>query len=417
MKIIPPHSLELERALIGQILLEPSLLKKSALREGDFYTTGLRRVFVEIENIARRGETPDLLTLSEKLSPQELQAANECMTEAVSAVNFPFQARRLSDLTARRRLQKICFESAEKLNDAEISDVLMRIRDEMGRIISGQGSQTVDGKEIALQAWTHTENRAKHGTRLSGIPTGVQGIDSITDGYQAAELTIPAGRPSTGKTAFALSGILTAAQAGFPAGFISIEMGSTQIGLRLQACLSEIPMWKLRKGQGVDWERLATTSNTLSLLPLHFVFGIRNLRDVISSIVDLVESKGAKIVFVDYLQLIRADGAQNREREISMISGELKALAVSLKVPIVCLSQLSRAPEKREDRRPGLADLRDSGSIEQDADLVIFLYRWSITEPKGPVEFIIAKGRNCGCGTVKGYFDGDIQRFKPGEEE
>lgn len=125
-----------------------------------------------------------------------------------------------------------------------------------------------------------------------------------------------------------------------------------------------------------------------------------------------MENEGAKILFLDYFQLVKAEGAQNREREISMISGELKSLAVSLKVPLIALSQLSRAPEKREDRRPGLSDLRDSGSLEQDADNVILLFRENISELKGPVDFIIAKGRNTGGGTFQGIFDGETQRFE-----
>lgn len=243
-------------------------------------------------------------------------------------------------------------------------------------------------------------------------------LDDHLDGFQEGEFSIIAARPSIGKSAFALHCLLTAAQAGFSGAFLSLEMGQGQITDRLHSTLSGIPLWKIRKGllSQEDWGKITPASNTLHSLPVRFSFDRRNLKDVISTIISLVENHGVKIIFLDYLQRVVADGPQNREREISLISGEMKALATSLKVPVVALSQLSRAPEKREDKRPALADLRDSGSLEQDADNVILLYRPAMDEPKGEIEFIIAKGRNSGCDTFTGHFDGDTQRFSMKDE-
>jgi replicative DNA helicase len=266
---------------------------------------------------------------------------------------------------------------------------------------------------MAASGWKRIEDRASRKGTLSGIPCGLRCLDDHLDGFQDCELTIIAARPGKGKTAFSLHCLLTAARAGFPGAFLSLEMGRGQITDRLHSTLSRIPLWKIRRGLlgSEEWEKITDASNTFNSLPVRFVFDARNLKDVISTIIGQVENHGVKILFLDYLQLVKADGAQNRDREISIISGELKSLAVSLKVPLVALSQLSRAPEKREDKRPVLADLRDSGSLEQDADNVILLYRPEINESKGPVEFIVGKGRNSGCGVFTGYFDGETQIF------
>ena len=416
--MIIPHSPEIERAVIGQILLEPDLLRKGGVREADLHGAPLRRIYKAMESLFRKGQGIDLPLLADQLSKEDLQTANSISSEIFSTDNFPLHVARLKELSAKRKLQTLCAEAAGKIPERSLDEILLKVKTGLSEIITGQGAESITSAEMAAQGWKWIEERARSRGSLSGIPCGLKALDDHMDGFQPSELNLIAARPGIGKTAFSLHCLLTAAQAGFPGAFLSLEMGQSQIEARLLSCLSGVHLWKIRKGilGAGEWDKITAGSNILNSLPVRFVFGLRNLRDVISSMIANVENEGTKILFLDYLQLMRADGAQNREREISMMSGELKSLAISLRVPIVCLSQLSRASERREDRRPGLSDLRDSGSIEQDADTVLFLYRESIAEPKGEVEFIVAKGRNTGCGTFTGFFDGETQRFREIEE-
>lgn len=417
--MIVPHSPEIERAVIGQLLLEAELLRKSGLREEDFHGGTSKRIFQAMENLFRKGQGFDLPLLAENLRPEDFQNLNELSGEVFTTGNFPLHVAALKDLSSKRRLQAVCAEAASKIHDKEFEEVFLGVRQGLSEIMNGQeGTNSISAAEMASHGWEWVEQRAQRRNRLSGIPCGLKSLDDHLDGFQNSELTIIAGRPGQGKTAFALHCLLAAARAGFTGAFLSLEMGQVQIENRLLSNLSRIPLWKIRKGHlGVeDWDKVTTASNALSTLPFRFIFAVRDLRSVISSMINLVETKGTRLLIVDYLQLIRVVGAQNREREISMISGELKSLAVSLRVPIIALSQLNRKAETRDDRKPGLADLRDSGSLEQDADNVLLLYRDDITESNGPIEFIVAKGRNIGGGIFHGLFDGTTQRFTDGDK-
>lgn len=409
-----PSSPEIERAVIGQILLEPGLLRKNGPEETDFHNGALRRVYRTMKETFQERQGIDLPLLADSLTGDDLQTLNDISSEFFTTENFCLHVARLKELSAKRKLQTLCVEAAGKIPERPLDESLLKIRGGLSEIVKGQGAESISGDRLAAEGWRRIEERAKRQGVLSGIPCGVESLDAHLDGLQPCELIIIAGRPGMGKTALALSFQASAARAGFPGGFLSLEMGQGQIEARLLSSLSAVPLWKIRKGNlsAAEWEKITAGASELNALPIRFIFGVRNLRDVVSAMIRLVENEGAKILFLDYLQLVRAEGAQNREREIGMISGELKALAVSLQVPIVALSQLSRAPEKREDRRPGLADLRDSGSLEQDADTVILLFREDINEPKGKIDFIVAKGRNTGGGTFTGYFDGDIQQFQ-----
>ncbi len=416
--MIIPHFPEIEKAVLGSFLLEPGLLRKAGLKEADFHGGAFARIFRAMEDLFRKGQGVDLPLLAEHLKTEDFEILNEVSSEAFTADNFLLHVSRLKELSSKRSLQYLCLEIIRGIHERELGESLLKARQGLSGILAGQGADSITGAEMAAHGWEWIEKRAQKRGSLSGIPCSLKPLDNHLDGFQPSELSIIAGRPGQAKTAFALHCLLSAARAGFPGAFLSLEMGQDQIENRLLSNISGVPLWRIRKGcLGADeWEKITAASNTLNSLPIRFVFRVRNLKDVISSMVNLTENQGAKILFLDYLQLVKADGAQNREREISMISGELKSLAVSLKVPIISLSQLSRAPEKREDRRPGLADLRDSGSLEQDADNVILLYRPDINEPKGPVDFIIGKGRNTGGGTFKANFDGEKQRFSEDAE-
>jgi replicative DNA helicase len=411
--VIFPQSPEIERAVIGELLQKPDLLKKAGLREADFEGAAFRRIYRAMEELFGKGQGFDITLLTEKLNKEDLVILDGAGSEALSIENFPLHTSRLKELSSKRSLQYLSLEVIRGIEDRTLGESLLRARRGLSEILQGQGGDSITAAEMAADGWRRIEERAKRRGTFSGVPCGLKPLDDHLDGFQPSELSIIAARPSIGKTAFSLHCLLTAAQAGFPGAFISLEMGQSQIESRLLSNLSTVPLWKIRKGflDSGEWDKITAGSNILNSLPLRFIFGVRNLREVISSMIGLAENEGAKILFLDYLQLVKAEGAQNREREISMISGELKSLAVSLRVPVIALSQLSRAPEKRDDRRPGLADLRDSGSLEQDADNVILLFREDINKPRGEVEFIVAKGRNTGTATFHGIFNGEFQQF------
>jgi replicative DNA helicase len=409
-----PQSPEIEAAVIGQLLQKPDLLKKSGLKEADFEGAAFRRIYRAMEELFRKGQGFDITLLTEKLSKEDLVILDGAGSEVFSFENFPLHASRLKELSSKRSLQYLALEIIRGIDDRTLGESLIKARRGLSEILEGQGGDSITAAEMAAAGWKRTEERAKRRGELSGVPCGLKPLDDHLDGFQPCELSIIAARPGIGKTAFCLHCLLTAARVKVPGAFLSLEMGEGQIQDRLLSSLSGVPLWRIRKGILGDgeWDKITGAASILNGFPFRFIFGVRNLRDAISSMIRLVETEGARILFLDYLQLVKAEGAQNREREISLISGELKSLAVSLRVPIVALSQLSRAPEKREDRRPGLADLRDSGSLEQDADNVILLFREDINKPKGKVEFIVAKGRNTGGGTFQGVFDGETQRFE-----
>ncbi len=417
--MVIPQSPEIERAVIGQLLLEPDLLRKAGLRAEDFRNRTLQRIFRAMAGLFQKKQTFDLPLLAGYLGQTDFEILNKISSESFTTINFPSHASQLRELSAKRKLQVLFAEAAEDLSKRESKEIYLKVRQGSSEIMAGQGAESITGAEMAAHGWKWIQERAERKGNLAGIPCGLKPLDEHLDGFWETELYLIAARPSVGKSAFAQHCLLSAARAGFPGAFLSLEMGQIQIEHRILSNLSGIPLWKIRKGllKQEEWDKIGLAANALCCLPIRFSFGARNLKDVISTAINFVENHEVKILFLDYLQLVSADGAQNREREVSMISGEMKGLAASLKVPVIALSQLSRAPEKREDRRPSLADLRDSGSLEQDADNVILLYRESISEPRGEVEFIIAKGRNCGTGTIKAFFDGETQRFRESEND
>jgi len=417
--VIIPYSPEIEQAVIGQLLLEPGLLKKSGLKEDDFRGNALRRIFRAMVDLFRKNQTFDLPFLGGYLVPADLEILNKISSESFTTINFLSHVSQLRELSTKRNLQALFAKAAEELGKREAKEIYLNVRQGSSEIMGGRGAESSTGAEMAAHGWKWIQERAERKGDLAGIPSGLNPLDEHLDGFLDTELSLIAARPSVGKSAFAQHCLLSAARAGFPGAFLSLEMGQIQIEHRILSNLSGIPLWKIRKGllKQEEWDKIGGAANTLCSLPIRFSFGARNLKDVISTAINFVENHEVKILFLDYIQLVRADGAQNREREVSMISGELKGLATSLKVPVIALSQLTRAPEKREDRRPTLADLRDSGSLEQDADNVILLYREDISQPRGEVEFIVAKGRNCGTGTIKAFFDGETQRFRESEND
>lgn len=277
--------------------------------------------------------------------------------------------------------------------------------------------QTFSVRDILQSTMSYIETRVNNPGVLSGIRSGFQALDDITDGFQPGNLILIPARPSTGKSAWMLNVIQSAAQ-DVPVGVISLEMTDIDNGLRLLAANTGIHINKIRKGflGEKDFASLVRASETLAQLPIFWQFGQNTEKALEKSVQGLVEKEGCRMIFIDHMHLMRTEGkSQNREREIAVLSQTGKNLAMQYKIPMVFLCQLNRESEKA-NRKPVLSDLRDSGSLEQDADLIIFLHQID-KENKTAIEMIIAKGRNVGTGSILMEYEGDITKFSiPGEK-
>ena len=428
-----PNNLEAERTVLGAVLVDNAAFNSAAeiLTRDDFYRESHRRVFDAMAALAERSQPIDLVTLKDELTKGgALEAAGGAaylgsLLDGVPRItNVEHWSRIIKEravlrnlIHASNRIVQSCFEGEDEaavlLDRAEkaIFDIAER------RIRQG----FVGIREIVKESFRTIDQLSQSKEMVTGLPTGFVDIDEMTSGLQKGELVIVAARPAMGKTSFCLNVAQHASmRAGETVGIFSLEMSKEQLVLRMLCSDSRVDAHKLRTGrlQEKDWARLAKAYADLSaskvfiddsstLSPLEMRAKCRRLR----------AEHGLGLVIVDYLQLVTSTGrVENRQQEISAISRSLKGLAKELSVPVVALSQLSRAPEARTDRRPQLSDLRESGALEQDADIVMFIYREEEYKPsdenRGIAEIIIGKQRNGPTGTRKLAFIKEFTRFE-----
>ncbi|PYQ19029.1 MAG: replicative DNA helicase [Acidobacteria bacterium] len=428
-----PHNLEAERTVLGAVLVDNAAFSSAAevLTREDFYRESHRRIFEAMAVLAERSQPIDLVTLKNELTRGgALEAAGGAaylgsLLDGVPRItNVEHWSRIIKEravlrnlIHASNRIVQSCFEGEDEaavlLDRAEkaIFDIAER------RIRQG----FVGIREIVKESFRTIDQLSQSKEIVTGLPTGFVDIDEMTSGLQKGELVIVAARPAMGKTSFCLNVAQHASmRAGETVGIFSLEMSKEQLVLRMLCSDSRVDAHKLRTGrlQEKDWARLAKAYADLSaskvfiddsstLSPLEMRAKCRRLR----------AEHGLGLVIVDYLQLVTSTGrVENRQQEISAISRSLKGLAKELSVPVVALSQLSRAPEARTDRRPQLSDLRESGALEQDADIVMFIYREEEYKPsdenRGIAEIIIGKQRNGPTGTRKLAFIKEFTRFE-----
>ena len=399
-----------------------------------FYREGNRRIFRAMVGITERGDVVDALTLAEELSRRgELEAAGgkehiaELMYAVPTSANVEYHARIVKEKALQRRLIETCTAliteafagtstAAELLDEAEHR--VFQVSQQRG----AQGFMRI--KELMWPTMERIEALQRGGKTITGVPTGFADLDEMTSGFQPAELVIVAARPSMGKTAFVLNVAQYAAiEKNVPVALFSLEMSKESLVQRMLTAEARVDAQKLRKGmlRDDDFPRMARAAGILSAAPIWIddSAGI-TLLEIRSKARRLKADANVGIVIVDYLQLIQGPpNSESRQQEISTISRSLKALAKELNVPVVALSQLSRAPEQRAgDHRPQLSDLRESGAIEQDADVIMFIYREVVYKPdlpedqRGIAEVIVGKQRNGPIGTVKLTFLGQHTRFE-----
>ena len=439
---VPPHSVEAEQSLLGGLLLDNQAFDRIAdlVAAEDFYRDDHRRLFRHIARLIEQGKPADVVTVAESVEASEDKDRTggpaylgSLAQNTPSALNIRRYAELVRERSVQRRLAQVATEIAETALSPAGKDVGQLLDEAETRIleVGEKGQRGTQGFEQIQPVLARVFERIDHlyhqenKSDVTGVPTGFIDLDERTAGLQPGELVIVAGRPSMGKTALALNfAEHVAVKNGIPVAIFSMEMGATQLAMRLLGSIARVDQHKMRTGRLNDeeWSRLSSAMGDLHNAPIYIdETGALNSLELRSRARRMHRQSGKLgLVVVDYLQLMSASGAsqgENRATEISEISRSMKALAKELACPVVALSQLNRALETRNDKRPMMSDLRESGAIEQDADLILFIYREEVyfpekMESRGIAEVIIGKQRNGPIGKVELTFLGEHTRFE-----
>jgi replicative DNA helicase len=437
---LPPQAVDLEEAVLGALMLEKDALTDviEILHPEAFYKDSHRMIFSAIHRLFHRPEPVDILTVTNELKKSgELDmvggpfAITQLTNRVASAANIKYHTHIILQKHIQRELIRI---SSETIKDAyedttDVFSLLDRIEKNIYDVTSGNIKKNYQAMNAMVsEAYKQIEEAKKIGSGINGVESGFTELDRITSGWQKSDLVVIAARPGMGKSALVLSlARNSAVEFKKPVAVFSLEMNSIQLVQRLIASETGIDSDKLKKGKlnDIEWKQLVTMTGKLSDAPIYIDDSAAlSIFDFRSKCRRLKLEHDVQLIIIDYLQLMRGETDNkngNREQEISLISRSLKAIAKELNVPIIALSQLSRAVETRGGtKRPQLSDLRESGAIEQDADMVIFIYRpeyYDLHEDesgqstKGMAELIIAKHRNGTTGSVKLKFIGHLAKF------
>lgn len=431
---IPPQNIEAEQAVLGAMLIKKEAVIEAMeiLRPEDFYRDAHRVVFEAIMAVFQNDSAVDMITVTEQLKKSDLLdkaggvAGVTALANAVpTAANVVYHAKIVREKAELRELINAgseitgwAFEDSDDV-DAVMDKAEKRILEVTARENSADFTPM---KDIVISVFKQIEERSTNKGGLTGVASGFTDLDRLTSGFQPSDLILVAARPSMGKTAFTLNiASYVAVHLDKPVAFFSLEMSKEQLAQRMLCSEGGIDSQRLRNGdmKDEDWEHVIAAADRLTYAPVFIddTPGI-TVMELRSKARRIKAEHGLSMVIIDYLQLMSGKGSKNgdnRQQEISEISRSLKALARELKVPVIALSQLSRSVESRQVKRPMLSDLRESGSLEQDADIVMFLYREDYydkeTEQQNVTEVIVAKHRNGPIDTVRLYFDKEFTRF------
>ena len=438
---LPPHSVEAEQSVLGGLLLENEALDKIAdiLSSADFYRHDHRLIFAHIGKLIEHNRPADIVTVAESLeSTAELSGVGGIAYLGALAQNTPTAAniRRYAEIVRERAVMRKLVEVGSGIAESAYSpqgrDAQQLLDEAEARIfqIAEGGKRSSEGfvdiKILLPQVADRIDQlfQRDNPNDVTGVPTGFSDLDSMTSGFQPGDLVIVAGRPSMGKTAFSLNiAENVALDTGLPVAVFSMEMAATQLAMRMIGSVGRLDQHRMRTGrlEDEDWVRLTTALGKLNDAPIFIDEGAGLSSFDVRARARRLHRQCGKLglIVVDYLQLMSAPAGrqgENRATEISEISRSLKALAKELDVPVVALSQLNRSVEQRPDKRPVMSDLRESGAIEQDADLILFIYRDEVynadSPDKGTAEIIIAKQRNGPIGRLRLTFIGENTRFE-----
>jgi replicative DNA helicase len=430
---LPPHNVEAEQSILGGVLFENDALNTiiEFLEDGDFYREAHQKIFKCMIALSEKNEPLDLITLTNELKKKkELEEIGGSsylagLVESVpTAANIVYYAKIVKEKSILRKListaTAIVTQSYQEGKNLE--DFLDEAEQAIFRISENQVRPAFYPiKEIVKESFKVIERLYEKKELITGVPSGFKDLDRKTAGFQNADLIIVAGRPSMGKTALCLNIAQHAAiNVKIPTAIFSLEMSKEQLAIRMLCSEARVDSARLRSGflSESDWPKLTMAAGALSDAPIFIddsaAISVLELR---AKARRLKADRGLGLVVVDYLQLMRGrSGAERREQEISEISRSLKALAKELNIPVIAISQLSRKAEDRPGRRPQLSDLRESGAIEQDADVIIFIYRDEVYNPdsdqRGTAEVIIGKQRNGPTGKADLSFISEFTTFK-----
>lgn len=433
LKRILPHSIEAEQSVIGSMLMDKDAIPAAVdiLSKEDFYSTQYGIMFECMVELYNEAKPIDLITVQNRLKEKDvppevasLEAVKDIINTVPTSTNIKSYANIVHDKAVMRRLIRTsediansCYAGKEPL-DVILEDTEKNI---FNVVQQKKHGELVPIAEIAETVLSKIEKASKTKEKITGVPTGFSDLDYMTSGFQPSDLVLVAARPSMGKTALVLNIVRhVAMKKKRPCMIFSLEMSKEQLVNRLLSMESDINSQKLRTGElgDSDWEQLVQAVMEVRKAPLTIddTPGI-TVTELRSRCRKVKLEKGLDLIVIDYLQLMSGSSkrSENRQQEVSEISRNLKAIAREMECPVIALSQLSRAPDQRPDHRPQLADLRESGAIEQDADIVMFIYRDERynpdTEHPGEAELIVAKQRNGPTGTVNLVWKEDTTKF------
>ncbi|WP_026675537.1 replicative DNA helicase [Alkalihalobacterium bogoriense] len=429
----PPQNIEAEQAVLGAVFLEEHALITATERllPDDFYRAAHQRLYEVMLDLAQKGEPVDLITVTSELQDRKwlddvggVSYLTDLANAVPTAANIDYYCQIVEEKSVLRRLIRVATNIAadgytsEDEVDAILNDAEKTILDVAQR---KNTSAFISIKDVLVEAYDRIEMLQNQTGDITGIETGFSELDRMTAGFQRNDLIIVAARPSVGKTAFALNiAQNVATKTSENVAIFSLEMSAGQLVQRMLCAEGNIDAQRMRTGQLIpeDWQKLTMAMGSLSRAGIYIddTPGVK-VNDIRAKCRRLKQEKGLGMILIDYLQLIQGNGrgGENRQQEVSEISRTLKAIARELEVPVIALSQLSRGVESRQDKRPMMSDIRESGSIEQDADIVAFLYRDDYydkeTENQNIIEIIIAKQRNGPVGTVELAFVKEYNKF------
>jgi replicative DNA helicase len=447
MDRIPPQNIEAEESILGALLIDKNALVKiaDALRPDDFYRKQHGEIYQAMLSLYSAQEPIDLLTLSNKLDSQnklEKIGGRTYLAGLASRVPSAGHVKHYADIIQKkaslRKLQQAAAEISELSfqEDEDIDKILDLAEQSIFGVSQSYLQQNFSPvSEVLNEAFERIDKLHKDGGKLRGVPSGFPDLDDLLAGFQKSDLIILAARPSVGKTTLALDFARHAAvHSKVPVGLFSLEMSKEQLVDRLLCTQAGVPLWKMRTGKlsdspnSDDFPRLGTAMGVLSEAPIFIDDNAAaNVMEIRTKCRRLQTEHGLGMIIIDYLQLMEGSSKENRTQEISQISRALKQIARELNVPIIALSQLSRAVEQTKPAIPKLSHLRESGSIEQDADIVMFVYRKAADRNYRPEELTpeekhlgeihIAKHRNGPTGVVKVFFDAEHVTYKSLEKK
>jgi replicative DNA helicase len=415
----PPQDLVAEQCVLGGMLLSKDAIADvvEVLRSGDFYRPAHQTVYDAVIDLYGRGEPADPVTIAAELTRQGTLAKvggapylHTLIASVPTAANAGYYAEIVRERAILRRLVEAGTRivqlgyGAAAGSGGDVDEIVDRAQQTVYDVTERRASEDyVRLDEVMQQAFDEIEAMGSRGSELYGVPTGFRELDELTNGLHPGQLVVVAGRPATGKSTMGLDVLRAAAiKHGMTSALFSLEMGRSEITMRLLSAEARILLTHLRTGQMTDddWNRLARKMGEIADAPL-FIDDSPNLSmvEIRAKARRLKQRNELKLLVVDYLQLMTSPRrVENRQQEVSEISRSLKLLAKELEIPVIAISQLNRGPEQRADKRPQMSDLRESGSIEQDADMVILLHREDIYERESPrageADFIVAKHRN-----------------------